>query len=54
MLKGYKIPPKYFRLTKSFHGGLELIVWGAIGFERGLKLVRINETMNSERYKAIL
>ncbi|KAL4465556.1 hypothetical protein ABPG72_014005 [Tetrahymena utriculariae] len=54
VLKGHSVPQKYLRLSKQFHGGLEIMVWGAIGFAGPLKLVRIEERMNSEQYIQIL
>ncbi|KAL4509432.1 hypothetical protein ABPG72_018363 [Tetrahymena utriculariae] len=54
VLKGSKIPHKYFRKTSQNHGGLELMVWGSIGFEGGQRLIRINERLNGESYKKIL
>ncbi|KAL4500773.1 hypothetical protein ABPG72_020007 [Tetrahymena utriculariae] len=54
VLKGKKIPAKHYRLAKSFHGGLEIMVWAAMSFEGGLEIVRIEQKMNSEYYSQIL
>ncbi|KAL4500869.1 hypothetical protein ABPG72_020103 [Tetrahymena utriculariae] len=54
VIQGKSIPQKYFRLSQQFNGGLELMAWGAIGCQGGLKLVRINEKLNGLNYKQIL
>ncbi|KAL4500729.1 hypothetical protein ABPG72_019963 [Tetrahymena utriculariae] len=53
-IKGKSKPSKYFRLTQQFNGGLELMAWGAIGFEGSLKLIRIDDRLNRQKYKELL
>lgn len=37
-----------------YHGGMEILVWGAISFNGPLKLIRIDGSLNSEKYIEIL
>ncbi|KAL4463566.1 hypothetical protein ABPG72_018821 [Tetrahymena utriculariae] len=54
VLKGRRIPRKYYRLSQQFHGGLEIFVWGAITSDGGAKLVRLEGKFNSQEYLKIM